>query len=642
MFKKLVSNLPYNPGLINQVSFYAKRLRQESAVRRMGLIFLALGLVIQSAAALYPAQKSLAASPNNILNGITTKKSILDAWDANTGNIQAIYGKFGVTRANIADIPGTTPNATISSGSDDFWSIGRLPLSNFGISGSKWGERDITLNDGGIVYQRPLQAWDKTSSSSSYKAFRGVNSHGVAFWILQECGNMTFKSPYIPSPPKPNLEVHKTRLTPQIVKPGDTVSFRIDYWNTISGSLGTNFRLSDVLNSNFDYVSLGNIDKHEGQTLTIQQNKIGHTSSASSVTLNVKVKTTVPNGTVICNQATVDTDETGPVSSEKPCVTVVTQTTPPTTTPVTPSTPVTPAAPEQPAGYCVATGSLVSGSSKDVQVRTQSFVQGTTKVEAYRYDIDANGSVDATDKSSAATDTKVFSGLANGAHQVSVTLLLSTQGGTVKTTSAACRTSVTINETPRVIQTKSVSNTTQNISNANGTKVHTGDTLVFHLNTQNVTSSDYKDYAGVDYIGDVLNYAAIDPAQLASQGITLDANNYLRWQSPLIAAGATETKTVSVKVKNVIPATNRPNNTSGDYDCIISNTYGNEVTMSVSCPLVKNIELASASIPNTGPGTGVMVGVSITIIAGYFFARSRLLAHELALIRHEYGTPGDY
>ena len=35
MFKKLLSNLPYNPSLIGQVSFYAKRLHAEEKIRRL-------------------------------------------------------------------------------------------------------------------------------------------------------------------------------------------------------------------------------------------------------------------------------------------------------------------------------------------------------------------------------------------------------------------------------------------------------------------------------------------------------------------------------------------------------------------------------------------------------------------------------
>src|SRR3982750_3374656 len=111
MFKKLLANLPFNPGLIDQVSFYHQRLRQEAGIRRLGFLMMALALVVQLVAALAPAQKSLAASSNDILNGITNKNSILRSWDTNSGHIQQIYGKFGITRQNIAAIPGQNPNA---------------------------------------------------------------------------------------------------------------------------------------------------------------------------------------------------------------------------------------------------------------------------------------------------------------------------------------------------------------------------------------------------------------------------------------------------------------------------------------------------------------------------------------------------
>ena len=47
MFKKLISNLPFNPSLIGQVSFYAKRLRKEESIRRAGFGFMALAMFIQ-------------------------------------------------------------------------------------------------------------------------------------------------------------------------------------------------------------------------------------------------------------------------------------------------------------------------------------------------------------------------------------------------------------------------------------------------------------------------------------------------------------------------------------------------------------------------------------------------------------------
>jgi hypothetical protein len=58
--------------------------------------------------------------------------------------------------------------------------------------------------------------------------------------------------------------------------------------------------------------------------------------------------------------------------------------------------------------------------------------------------------------------------------------------------------------------------------------------------------------------------------------------------------------------------------------------------MSVQCPAVKGIE----TLPNTGPGTSLIGGMGITLVVGYFFARSRLLAKEVNIIRTDFAMTG--
>lgn len=58
MFEKLLSALPsyYDSGVARQVSFYARRMREESTIRRTGLIFIVLAFLIQFFAVLNPPQ----------------------------------------------------------------------------------------------------------------------------------------------------------------------------------------------------------------------------------------------------------------------------------------------------------------------------------------------------------------------------------------------------------------------------------------------------------------------------------------------------------------------------------------------------------------------------------------------------------
>jgi hypothetical protein len=641
MFKKLLSNLPFNPSLLDEVSFYYGRLRKEAAIRRAGFILMTAAIAVQFIAALYPPQQSLAASPNDIVNGITDKNSILKAWDANTHHARDVYSKFGITRENIANIKGQSTNSTVNSTADNFWSTGFFPLSTFGIDEEEWGERRIHLADDLSVYERPLHAWD-THGSSSYAAFHGKNQYGVDFWILKTCGNPTFIGSYLPKPPKPNLEVHKSLITSNVVHRGDTVKFRLEYRNATRNSLASHTKLRDVVDNNFEFVSLDNMNYHSGNTVGVTyKGDIGYTDSPRVRTLTVRVKNTVANQSIICNSATLTSDEDS-ATSEKPCVTVIV---PAVVTPPPPVAPPTPPPPAPviipPEGYCVASSSFVTGSNRDFVVRTESYVQPGTQVTGYSFDVDANGTIDAKEASALATYEKQFKGLGIGAHTILVYVDLKNSAGQTLQTKA-CQAQIKIAEEARVILSKSVANITKG-GDANKTTVSNGDVLEFKLVTQNVTSTDYKDYNGTDYIGSVLQYAdVVDSSQVSLQDMTLDSQNYLHWKIPNLAANSSDVKTIKVKVKDMTPVTNTPSKLSPDYSCSFTNNYGNDVLINVNCPAAKSVEQAATALPNTGPGTTVAIGAVVATIAGYLFSRSRIMARELLIVRDEYLSSGGF
>lgn len=66
MFRRIVSNLPFSPALVGQLSFYARRLRKEELTRRLGLVFTALALVVQGLAVLQPPEAINAATPGQV------------------------------------------------------------------------------------------------------------------------------------------------------------------------------------------------------------------------------------------------------------------------------------------------------------------------------------------------------------------------------------------------------------------------------------------------------------------------------------------------------------------------------------------------------------------------------------------------
>ena len=105
MFKQIVSKLPFSPSLISSLGFYAKRLRQETFMRRLGLVFTVFALIIQSFAILAPPKSANAASANDIVSGgFANCSQILTAYDNDTQGFREIAAKFGISRETMTQM----------------------------------------------------------------------------------------------------------------------------------------------------------------------------------------------------------------------------------------------------------------------------------------------------------------------------------------------------------------------------------------------------------------------------------------------------------------------------------------------------------------------------------------------------------
>ena len=103
MFNKLLSNLPFNPSLIDQVSFYSKRLRKESGIRRIGFVFIALTMMIQIFAVISPTEASNQCSSNDIIRcGFRTREEAVQRCNENTAGFRTIIEYYGMSCASLA------------------------------------------------------------------------------------------------------------------------------------------------------------------------------------------------------------------------------------------------------------------------------------------------------------------------------------------------------------------------------------------------------------------------------------------------------------------------------------------------------------------------------------------------------------
>jgi uncharacterized repeat protein (TIGR01451 family) len=200
MFEKLLSVLPYNPGLAHQLGFYGQRMREEAVIRRTGLVFLALTFLVQFFAVISPPQPTVAASSNDLING-----GVSSAADAkaqclrDTQGYQHILHYYGISCAAF-DGASTT---TIHSDADNnqYYSMGHNPTGSA-------GETPVTINGAGTLYWRHLSIW----GVPSWQVVHVTNNQGKAFYIMYACGNLVtvgvpgaspLQAPEQPTPPAP-------------------------------------------------------------------------------------------------------------------------------------------------------------------------------------------------------------------------------------------------------------------------------------------------------------------------------------------------------------------------------------------------------------------------------------------------------
>jgi uncharacterized repeat protein (TIGR01451 family) len=212
MFKKLLSNLPFNPSLIGQVSFYAKRMRNEAKVRRTGLCFVLLAFAVQLFAVISPPEPTLAESGNDIVRGgFTTREQAVNYCRRNTQDFAELLAYYKVTCEDLEKAATKTIRSTDYNKRLD--SLGRVPQGpKIERTGKATDEYAATIN-GRQYYMKNLWAWD-SGTSSTYKVLETKNSEGATVMVMYNCGNIVTIDKYVP--PVPEKPVAVTDICPNI------------------------------------------------------------------------------------------------------------------------------------------------------------------------------------------------------------------------------------------------------------------------------------------------------------------------------------------------------------------------------------------------------------------------------------------
>ncbi len=517
MFKKLLSNLAFNPSLINQVAFYGKRLKAESSVRRIGVAFLVLGLGVQIFAAAVPSEPTLAASNNDIIyGGVSSKADAVAKCNSGERGFKSILDHFGVDCAALNAGNVTSINSRDFGG--QLYSLGRTPT---GFA----GERSVFIA-GTEYFMKPLDAW----GTSSYQAIQGKRIDGTPFWILMDCANMVIVGPPSPPPPPPPppppVGIKCANLL-MSVRNGATVPLNTTI-EVRGRAVGTNLPANQKVIMRYEYV-----DSKTGRVLDTKE------------------------GRGIAFAGNLATDPTWrPFKISKA------------------GTYEFRLAVRYEGGDKAADGNKTGDCVKEVIVKEQ----------------------------------------------------------------PPCKDADNDDSTICVIVHKKSVNNTQGGGEAHGSTAKPGDEITYTLVATNtsINNRTVKKFVVQENIGDVLDYADVTNLH----GGTIGEDNTVRWPAIDIAPGQSIEKQITIKVKPVIPSTPSPTSNPGSFDCKMTNVYGDTVEINLPCAPEKTVEQINGSLPNTGPGETLAVAFVVTTVAGYFFARSRLMAKELDFVRAEYATSG--
>jgi uncharacterized repeat protein (TIGR01451 family) len=620
MFYSLITNLQYSPGLIGQVTFYAKRLQREEFVRRIGLIFSILALTLQAVLILSPPQPSLASSANDIIYGGGSKSKIINSYNNNRDDlgrtdIKKIFNRYGIYEEQLS----RTREVTIQSRAENsFYSIGRQSRFSSKI------ETKVDIPGAASVYSRPLHAWD-SGAYSTYQALYGTNKDGKEFWILKNCGNIVLKTP-TPKDLPPKLEITKSIKSPSgsKVKRGQEITYSIKYRNKGPG-YASYMTVQDLVPKYTSFVSSSRPTQSRSNGLIKWDHLdskanpfgiLGPTSWYHEITMKVKVASNAPNGQKICNIATINALNVGtPTKTPPVCLTVD----------VPPTTPVASAVCED--------LSVEKMSRNTFKFMAEGSVKNGAKINSFTFDFgDSNTQVVNNQSGNKAETTHTYS--APGTYNAKVTL--ETSAGKIE--SVSCQQQIKVDQPtgePEIIHGKLVANLTQDVDDANGTTAKAGDQLEYRLITENTGNVAAKDFIlPAEDIADVLEYADLEEINDATFNQEL---GQLTWPAVTLEPGSKVEKVFTVKVKNPLPQTPVSASDPGSFDLTMSNSYGNdEVEINLEISNNKRIETVARSLPNTGIGDNLMTSTFLIGMSTYFYSRNRMISKELKLIKREF------
>jgi len=609
MFRRLVSNLAFSPALVGQLGFYAKRLRKEEATRRLGLVFTALALVVQSLAVFSPPEAANAASPADFIpGGIDSKRQLLTHFDNNTNRIKGLFTSLGITRNEVANMQQSTIKAAGVPG--------KYNWSRTSLYSAAQGQRSYTFNNGAgdvTFYYRPLQL---TAANPPYKVLTGHSAQFGWFAIMMDCGNLVTSKP----PQQLNPAAACQRLTVEQIAPTRfrfTSKANVKDGATIKGYKYDIQKQGQVLETkNFDSKSTTHSFVYDKQ----QPGKY-------NVRLHVRTSEGQKTSSECYDSFIVDSK---PVAA---CVEV--------------------------------TAALINRNTVSLGGKARAANGATISKYVFVVKNASGNEVKRITVASNSSQVTADSFTLNPGQYV-VTLTVKTSVGDV--TDAACVKQFTV--TPPevcafnptlppnspdcqpcpgnpniwikdedceadIFSTKSGVNMTNGNVDASTVIARANDKLSYTLTVQNKGLAP-SSVTMTESLADVLEYATL----IDQAGGTFDeAAKTISWPAIMLSPGQKQSRTIAIQMLDKIPATNTGVSNPDSYDCKMINTFGNSVDIKVDCDTTKVVvEQVTGELPKTGPTENMIFAGALLAVVVYFYARSRQLGTEVRLIRRNLNT----
>ena len=606
MFRRIVSNLSFSPALVGQLGFYAKRLKKEEATRRMGLVFTALALVVQSLAVFSPPEAANATTPGQV---------------------------------------GSAPRCTVESvkpRGQAFDIIGNEAKVQFDVKGGKNCKVQVSANSffapsmDGRPYDKQILHDRKTVTYTGPGTHSLKTSLPVKSTFDKGCFyqvDLTYGTYNV----QPVLAYGHGKLDCPTAVVANASCTSVSAIKTSANK----FTLRATASTSNAKVNKFVFDITKPNGTSVQK------------TVNTEEKTAV-----------LDYDATAPGNySAKATVhtTVGNDSGPQCKAAFVVDGPATPTA------ICTSAGVTITNRTQ-AYFTGNAAVSGGATIQSYTFvvknalGVEVSRTVVATNATSANTSAVNVQAAGNYTVELYVQTSLGDKSGadcvkpftivppevcpynpTLPASSPDCQ---PCPENPNVwvkdekcaatiVSTKTATNMTQGMVEASTVTARAGDKVSYTVTVQNKGLVSEAVTMQED-LSDVLEYASIvdqGGAEFNQQ------SKVLTWPSVTLAAGQKQSRTIAIQMMSDIPSTNTGTGVKTSYDCTMMNTFGNTVNINVDCPVEKVVvEQVVSELPQTGPRENMIFAAVLLSIVTYFYARSRQLGREVRLIRRSLNT----